>query len=304
LRAFAKLNLALDLLGLREDGFTELSTVFQSIELHDRIDLAQGVAGSGGAITLVVHDAGVGLDLGPADENLCWRAAHCWKEATGCDRSLAIDLHKAIPVGAGLGGGSSDAAAVLWGLQALTGTPDDATLGGLARRLGADVPYFLSLGTALGLGRGDLIQELPDLPRFPLVLARVGPPLSTAAVFAAARGALTPSQRPPKITRLLQDWAAEARGLPPLGNDLTPAAVAIRPEIERMLTRLRAAGGVSEMSGSGCVVFSLFETDCAADRAAAELRRGEPDAWVVRSGTISRVVARNRRRIDPESEGR
>ncbi len=290
LRAFAKINLALDLVGLRADGYTELATVFQSVDLHDEIELT--VHPQPGPTEISVTEA----ELGPTEQNLCWRAVEALRAREKFTNRVTVELKKQIPIGGGLGGGSSDAATVLWGLSDLIGASDPAVSIECARLLGADVSYFLELGTVLGTGRGDDLAVWPDLPRLPVVLAALGPPLATADVFQRARGALTTLDQPPKISRLWRHLQEASPGLPPVWNDLTISAVQLRPEIDRLLGHLVALGGVAAMSGSGCVVFGLFESEPEAQAAAVALRRNEPAAWVKQAWTLPRHAARAQRR--------
>lgn len=291
LRAFAKINLALDVLGLRDDGYTEISTVFQSIDWHDQITLT--LHATAGPIELSVE----GAELGAVETNLCWRAAEIFLRNRGLTNRVSIELLKQIPAGGGLGGGSSDAATVLWALAELSGGIEPAQLARWAAQLGADVPYFLELGTVLGEGRGDQLSVWPDLLPCSVVLAALGPPLSTAEVFQRARGALTAHKQTPKISRLLEHLQEASPRLPPVWNDLTMAAVALRPDVHRLLGHLAALGGVSAMSGSGCVVFGLFEDERRAGLAALALRQQEPAAWVRQARTLPRDAARAQRRI-------
>ena len=161
IRAHAKINLDLRVLGPRLDGFHELRTVFQAISLHDVIECVA----EDGPLAIECTTAGVPLD----GTNLAWRAAEALWSAlrrTGAVHGVRIRLLKGIPLQAGLGGGSADAAATLLALTHLWRVPvRPPQLTDLAAALGADVPFFLSGGTALGLGRGDEIYPLADLPR-------------------------------------------------------------------------------------------------------------------------------------------
>jgi 4-diphosphocytidyl-2-C-methyl-D-erythritol kinase len=253
-RAHAKINLDLRVLGTRPDGYHELRTVFQSIALHDTIECLPG----DGPLRLECAAAGVPLDR----SNLVWRAAEALWHAlrrTGPVRGVRIRLCKRIPVQAGLGGGSADAAATLVALaRAWRVAVQPNQLVDVAASIGADVPFFLSGGTALGLGRGDEIYPLADLPRHWVVLLVPGFGVSTAEAYswwdeerALARGTIV---REPQ--HVPGPWPSRAAQMV---NDLEPLIARHHPEIETMKQALRRAGAVAAaMSGSGSAVFGLF----------------------------------------------
>ena len=245
--SFAKVNLHLQVVGKRGDGYHELRTVFQTVDLADELILELGGASDGPGVRLRVD----GADLSAGPDNLVHRAATRflarWAPGTG----VALTLRKRIPMGAGLGGGSSNAAAVLRALQRALGEPAPAgELWLLARELGADVPYFLLGGTALGVGRGDEVLPLPDLPERELWL--VLPPIhvSTAKLFADL-GELTARPFDPRIMLPVQrgelGWEAFAHA----ANDLEAAVFRRWPELAALHADLRAAGAVARLSGSG-----------------------------------------------------
>jgi 4-diphosphocytidyl-2-C-methyl-D-erythritol kinase len=252
-RAFAKVNLSLRVLATRPDGYHELRTIFQSIALHDTLT----IRAARGPFRLTCDDPNC-----PADyTNLIWRAADAmWKAARrqGNPRDVAIDLQKRIPMHAGLGGGSSDAAAALR-VFARMWRVEEARARAIGRELGADVPYFFEGGTVLGLERGDLLFPLIDRPPAWVVLVFPSFGVSTKEAFAwwdacrsLERLALTPN-------RLL--------------NDLEAVVSNRHPEIARIVTRLRNAGASqAAMSGSGSTVFGLFGSQATAARAARALR--------------------------------
>ena len=161
-RAYAKINLSLEIMGLRPDGYHEVRTILQTIDLFDVLYFEP-------ASRLEVECSRPRLD---GESNLAWKAATALRQATGCDKGMTIRLEKHVPVGMGLGGGSSDAAATLNSLNALWGLGlDDKEVHAIAATLGSDVPFFLSGGTALGEGRGDVITQLPPLGQRWIVLA-------------------------------------------------------------------------------------------------------------------------------------
>jgi 4-diphosphocytidyl-2-C-methyl-D-erythritol kinase len=255
IRAHAKINLDLRVLGPRPDGFHELRTVFQAISLHDVLECVP----HDGPFAIECDTAGVPLDRA----NLVWRAAEAlWASLRRVDgvHGVRIKLTKAIPVQAGLGGGSTDAAAALLALAKfwrVSVRPNQLT--DVAASLGADVPFFLSGGTALGLGRGDEIYPLADLPRHWIVLLVPGFGVSTADAYGwydaereLARG---PSLREPQYVP--GPWPSRAAQMV---NDLEAPIARHHPEIDQMRTALRRVGALaSAMSGSGSTVFGLFQ---------------------------------------------
>jgi len=254
-RAHAKINLDLRVLGPRADGYHELRTVFQSIALHDVI---QCVAREG-PLAIECAAAGVPLD----GSNLVWRAAEAlWRALRRPTpvRDVVIRLEKHIPLQAGLGGGSTDAAATLMALATLWKVPvRPAQLTDVAATLGADVPFFLSGGTALGLGRGDEVYPLADLARHWIVLLVPGFGVSTADAYnwydserdlSRGAGAREPQHVP-------GPWPSRAAQMI---NDLEAPIARHHPEIDQMRTALRRAGALAAaMSGSGSAVFGLFQ---------------------------------------------
>ena len=253
-RAHAKINLDLRVLGTRVDGFHELRTVFQSIALHDVIECVPRE----GPFAIECDTAGVPLDR----SNLVWKAADAlWRalRRPGGVRDVIVRLRKQIPLQAGLGGGSADAAATLLGLTAAWRVPVRAAqLTDVAAALGADVPFFLSGGTALGLGRGDEVYPLADLPRHWVVLLIPGFGVSTADAYGwydTERDAGHAAAREPQYVP--GPWPSRAAQMV---NDLEAPIARRHPEIDQMKTALRRAGAVAAaMSGSGSTVFGLFQ---------------------------------------------
>jgi len=255
IRAHAKINLDLRVLGTRLDGFHELRTVFQAISLHDTIACVPRE----GPFAIECAVAGVPLDR----SNLIWRAADAlWRSLrrSGPARDVMVRLEKRIPLQAGLGGGSADAAATLVALARAWRVPvRPAQLTDVAATLGADAPFFLAGGTALGLGRGDEIYPLADLPRHWVVLLLPGFGVSSREAYDwydaerdLARGALV---REPQ--HVPGPWPSRAAQMI---NDLEAAITRHHPEIDQMKAALRRAGAVAAaMSGSGSAVFGLFQ---------------------------------------------
>lgn len=271
----AKINLGLAVLGKRGDGYHELRTVFQAVSLCDRITLRPTRAG-----VSVICPALPAL----GERNLAHRAAALFLENTGTSGGVRIDLEKRIPAAGGLGGGSSDAAAVLLGCCRLyRKVPDRATLHGWAASLGSDVPFFLEGGAAVGSGRGEVLDPLAPFPGGAAALIHLPPAgLSTADVYRGLRpAALTGSTR--KFTILLACWrGGDVRRLAKrLFNDLEPPAFALAPGLADVKRALCAAGADGALlCGSGSSVFGLFGSDRAAERARKRLRGTLPGRLV------------------------
>ena len=254
-RAHAKINLDLRVLGTRADGFHELRTVFQALALYDAIECVPRP----GPFAIECDTAGVPLDR----SNIVWRAAESlWRSLRrqGPVKDMLVRLHKRIPLQGGLGGGSTDAAATLVALSHAWRVPlRPNQFVDVAATLGADVPFFLSGGTALGLGRGDEIYPLADLPRHWVVLLIPGFGVATVDAYGwydaerdLARG---PTVR--EAQYVPGPWPSRAAQMI---NDLEAPIARHHPEIEQMKTALRRAGALAAaMSGSGSTVFGLFQ---------------------------------------------
>jgi 4-diphosphocytidyl-2-C-methyl-D-erythritol kinase len=287
LRAPAKINLGLRIVGRRADGYHELESLFAVLDLADELEIdVERAAASSVALRLESPESGApagASNLAPSGaSNLAARAAELFLAEAGLALRVAIALRKHTPVAAGLGGGSSDAAAVLRALAAFAPhalAPD--RLAKLALRLGADVPFFLDPRAAFVRGIGERIEPVLGLPELPLVLANPGEPLATREVF-RVHDVLHPEGRaarngaPPDFARLRGDPAAWA---PLLHNDLEPAALRLCPAIGRLRAELTARGARAVgLSGSGPTLFGIFESHAAA-RAAVEPPLRSP-AWL------------------------
>jgi 4-diphosphocytidyl-2-C-methyl-D-erythritol kinase len=275
LRAFAKINLSLHVKGVRSDGYHEIQTIFQTIDLFDRLTFED----RRGPFTILCSAPEVPTDR----TNLVWKAADALWQAAGriggpCDARIILD--KQIPVEAGLGGGSSDAAATLVGLRRLwkVQIPPER-LWAIAAALGADVPYFLAGGTALGLGRGDEIYALEELPPLPVVLVvpTFGVSTRDAYIWVDAHG-----PRPAPASSLVFGglWDGPAW---PFANDFEPAVATHHPFITRAKAELVSRGAVhAAMSGSGSTIFGVFTSTRAAKMAAKTLQASlKEDARVI-----------------------
>jgi 4-diphosphocytidyl-2-C-methyl-D-erythritol kinase len=281
-RAHAKINLDLRIVGRREDGYHDLRTMFQSLALHDRLVFrrCRGAFGIESAASDMPTDA----------RNLVWRAAQAlWSASgrTGEVRGVHVAIEKRIPSQAGLGGGSSDAAATLVALNELWRARFDAgDLARLGASLGADVPYFLLGGTALGLGRGEMLYPLPDVPSMGVLLVKPAFGVSTADAYGWYGAA--PQQGSGHAQALSVPWYP---GPLVIANDLEAPVTGHHPEllgIRRALLRRRAE--VALMSGSGSAVFGLFPTVQSARAAAAGLARPPRGRTGAAAGRPWRVI--------------
>jgi 4-diphosphocytidyl-2-C-methyl-D-erythritol kinase len=259
----AKINLWLRVFRSDATGYHALDTLFCAIDLSDRIEIAAGAEG----IHLHVH----GADLGPSPGNLAYRAAQAYYHELGLVPAVSITLHKTIPAGAGLGGGSSDAAAVLRGLQELheQRLPEQDLLA-MAARLGSDVPFFFcGAPLAHAIGRGEVLVALPAFePRSVLVLM---PPFAIATndAYRWLDESGTLQDRRVVISRHPEGWHDVERVAV---NDFEPVLFARYPQLEDLRDALRASGAdITMLSGSGSAVFGVFSDARQAERARAEL---------------------------------
>jgi 4-diphosphocytidyl-2-C-methyl-D-erythritol kinase len=267
LPSFAKINLDLRVLGTRPDGYHDLKTVFQSLTLFDNVT----VTARRGPLAVTCDEPDIPTD----QRNLVWKAASLLhRVATGKQSApggIAIDLRKRVPSEAGLGGGSSNAAMTLLALNKLWKLDLDlASLTRIGARLGADVPYFLVGGTALGLGRGDDIYPLADMPPVHVVILRPGFGVATSDAYTWFDEELRRAKEP--VPRVVPPgWPAWSTTL---RNDLEIPVVRHHPAIGRIKQSLVDAGAAfAAMSGSGSAVFGLFERADAARRTANDLAR-------------------------------
>jgi len=281
----AKINLYLHVVGRRDDGY-------------HRLDSLIAFAGTGDRITVAAADDGLSLaSRGPfaaavptGADNLALRAATALKTLAGHPGGASITLDKALPVAAGIGGGSADAAAVLRALVRLWRLDlDPEALARLALSLGADVPACLRGGAASVAGIGEWITPAPSLPPAHLLLVNPAEPLSTQAVFAARSGSFS---APAPITEAMPDATALAQALARRRNDLEAAAISLCPAVGAVLAAIAAAEGclLARMSGSGATGFGLF---AAADEAADAGRRigaRHPGWWVATAPLLNDIV--------------
>jgi len=274
-RAPAKINLWLNVVGRRADGYHLLDSLIAFTDLADEI-----AAEPADRLTLTVDGPLAAALEGEAD-NLILKAARLLAGRAGVSPRAALRLTKRIPIAAGLGGGSSDAAAALRALVELwrIALPVEE-LFDLAARLGADVPMCLAGRAALAAGVGERLTPAPALPPCAILLVNPGVALATPQVFAARRGDFSP-ERP--SARPWTDLASFAAALAERGNDLTEAAVSLQPVVGEVLAFLRRTNAVHvAMSGSGATCFALYATIDEAQRAASLV----PAAWWHHAGTL------------------
>lgn len=272
--SFAKINLDLRVLGKRADGYHELRTIFQTISLKDTLTLEFERARR----TEIELESSVEIP-----DNLVARAAKLVLDALKLNGRVCFRLEKRIPMGAGLGGGSSNAAAVLKALPELAEKRiERAQLLALAEALGSDVPFFLHGGTALGLGRGTELYPLPDQPARAVVIVASSVHVSTKEAYAAlghdVTGALTSPVESP-ILREFQTvaWALDAASLDgfPIRNDFEEAVFGMYPELRATAGKLRRLGArLARMTGSGSAVFGIFGARADAVAAARKFPAG------------------------------
>lgn len=271
----AKLNLRLVLLARESTGYHQLESLFLRLELADSIEVDTGERG----IQLTVE----GEDVGPAEDNLVHRAALAFAREAGVPPALRIHLVKRIPAGAGLGGGSSDAAATLLALDELHGRPlPPGALLRVARELGSDVPFFASrAAAALGWGRGDRLLALPAPPSAEVLLLVPDLRVSTAEAYAAVTVADPgPMLLHPRDATTWVGIAGIAR------NDFEPHAAARHSPIADALRFLRAAEPmVAGMTGTGSALYAIFDDPATADRVAERARAAFAGVLVVRTRT-------------------
>lgn len=280
-RSYAKVNLYLDVLGRRDDGYHDLETIFQTVDLFDELQFTERPS----EITLACATP----NIGPPEKNLAWRAAALLKKECDCPRGVHIELTKRIPIAAGLAGGSGNAAATLHALNRLWDLAlTDTHLHALAQELGADVPYCLVGGSVAATGRGDELSPLKPLPEAWLVLLHPALSISTAHVFnhpkLTCSGIAPVDGRTPAFAQVIAaaesgDWSAA------LFNRLEEVVFDEHPELAKLKGRLMDAGcSAAVMSGSGPTIFGVCASEEEAARVASTVR--DVDATVVKTATV------------------
>ena len=280
--AFAKINLTLDVLGKREDGYHDLRSVMQTISIRDDVEID---VGTGKPWELQCSMEGI-----PTDErNLAWKAARLYCDTLGKDPDgLEIRILKRIPTEAGLGGGSADCAAILHGLNCVWGSPISAEeLCKIGASLGADVPFCLQGGTQRAEGIGEVLSPLPAMPDCVILVAMGRETMPTPRAFAQLDEMYNRfCERKPcdaeyrSVCRALEtgDLGALADGMYNIFEDAVFAQHPVLRERVELMRNMGAAG--ARMSGSGAAVFGLFTDAQAAENAAEEMRRSGCETWV------------------------
>ena len=276
----AKLNLTLEVVGRRADGYHLLDSLIAFTDYGDTL-----AARAADALSLTLDGPFGRVLVGDPAENLVLKAARLLAAEAGVEPRARLTLTKRLPVASGIGGGSSDAAATLLALASLWRIdPGADDLARLALALGADVPVCLAARTARLEGIGERIAPAPPVPAAPIVLVNPGVGLPTPKVFQARRGDFSRGAGTDGVLAYSPaDAAALAEALRPYANDLTRPAVELLPVIGQVLERLAAADGclIARMSGSGATCFALFPTDAAASAAADAIAAAEPRWWAV-----------------------
>ncbi len=283
LAAPAKVNLHLRILAREESGFHQLETLFCAIDLCDEIVLAPAPPG----LRLLVH----GPDLGPPEKNLVIRAAQAFQEATAIEPGLEISLLKRIPAGAGLGGGSSDAAAMLRGLNTMYGRPlSQGALLDIAAKLGSDVPFFMcGSPLALAWGRGERLLALPSLPAAPVLLVLSAFEISTPVAYKALADHRRnePSPVASAVQRLgsLASWSGVADIAQ---NDFETVIFSMHPQLGDIKTELLDQGAiVALLSGSGSALFAVFPDEETLATVGPLIEEHFPGTRAISASTIS-----------------
>ena len=267
LQAFAKINLGLDVLGKREDGYHEVRMIMQTIRMYDQLDTRKSVEPG---IHLTTNKKYIPVD----ENNLVWRAAKLMMDTCGIIEGVSIHLHKVIPVAAGMAGGSSDAAATLVGMNRLfhCGLSKEKLME-LGVQIGADVPYCVLRGTALAEGIGEKLTVLPPMPDCWILIGKPGISVSTKYVYTTLD--LNTDTVHPDIDgmkKALEDgnlYGITER----MGNVLQDVTIPAYPEVERIKEQMKTLGAVNAMmSGSGPTVFGIFDNEEKAQKACQKLR--------------------------------
>ncbi|MDZ7800359.1 MAG: 4-(cytidine 5'-diphospho)-2-C-methyl-D-erythritol kinase [Trueperaceae bacterium] len=292
----AKVNLGLRVAAKRGDGYHEIDTVFLALDLHDDVQVTRtdgpGIDGEVQNDPPGAHGAVPGMH----DGNLAYRAAEAWLRATGHDAGVRIVLRKRIPVAAGLGGGSSDAGAVLRALAEIL--PGEAKATDVAREVGSDVPFFAAgLPAARGRGRGERLAEMALTPR-DLVLVHPGVRVSAADAYAALS-----SFGPPTDAEGLR-WAWNAGEVPRWRNDLQAAVARLQPGVRDVLRALLEVELQAPLlSGSGATCFALARDGAHARDAAAVIEEAHPGWWCAPARGPVEAAALVPRPVNIEEDG-
>lgn len=269
-KAYAKINLSLDVLGRRADGYHDVSMIMQTVDIYDVISISRS---KGSGIKLSSDAVNLPLD----ETNIVYKAIKLVKEEYGIDSGITAHIEKRIPVAAGMGGGSADAAAALRGMDRLFNLKlGNEKLEELGLKLGADVPFLIKGGIALAEGIGEKLTLLPDFPKCTLVIVKPEIGVSTKDVYEAFDSLSEVNH--PDITKLAASLGkASVRDIVKfLSNVLEEVTIKKYTIIETIKNLLIENGAIfSMMTGSGPTVFGIFETDEKAEKAVIKLRENE-----------------------------
>lgn len=263
----AKINLYLDVIGKRNDGYHEIESIMQSVTLYDRLVLKPFKQG----IEILSDEPDIPLGR----ENLCYKAAELFLKKTKIKQGLQIEIHKTIPGKAGLGGGSADAAATLWGMNKLFGVRVPLIiLSKWASLLGADVPFCLRGGTSLVRGKGEILIPLPSLKDGWLVLLDPGIPISTSWVYEKIRGELTKKKLSAKLLATLVEKEGLLEISKFLYNRLEEVVLERFPIMKAVKKEMMQAGAKGTlMTGSGSIIFGMVENKKEGESLRSKLQR-------------------------------
>ena len=269
LKALAKINLGLDVLRRREDGYHEVKMIMQTISLHDDLEIRR--------IKTPEIQVKTNLYYLPTNENnLVYKAAKLLMDEFGIKEGVAIQLKKRIPVAAGMAGGSTDGAAVVWGMNQMYGL-------GLSRqelmergvKLGADVPYCVQRGTALAEGIGERLSVLPSMPKCTILIAKPGISVSTKFVYENLHANDLKPEQHPDVDRMIEAMKEKNLDLlcERMGNVLETVTIPAYPVIQEIKEHMMACGAAGAMmSGSGPTVFGIFHSPVQAKAAMKDLK--------------------------------
>lgn len=282
LRAPAKVNLHLEVLRRRHDGYHEVETVLQAVQLFDHLEVALDEQWLGREPEIAIDVDGPVRGVAADETNLCWRAARLFCREQKVSGRIRLSLHKEIPAGAGLGGGSSDAAAVLVACDRLFETHLDVMdLQRLGSELGADVPFFIRGGTALGRGIGTILTPLPTVHSCQFLIIKPSLNLSTQDVYGRLNLGLTVQSPKASIAVIKPILARFPQKTWPGFNRLEDVVLPGQPGLQRLVHELREIAVVAMLSGSGSAVYGVFP----ADHELAKIAGGFSEA-----GMFARVV--------------
>jgi 4-diphosphocytidyl-2-C-methyl-D-erythritol kinase len=268
-KAYAKINLGLRILRKRADGYHDIETIFHRVNIYDELTIEDS-----DSISLSCSDPNLASD----ESNLCYKAVKLLQHQSNCRRGVHITLTKNIPIGAGLGGGSSDAAATLLGVNRLWDLRiSENDLANLALQLGSDVPYFLNSGTAYATGRGEILESLPFTLPYWIVIVYPNVQISTAWAYSNVHSLREEGAFSLKF--IFQQHHGNVEKLSKLlKNDFEPVVKIHYPQVARILDALRFWGAeFAQLSGSGSAVYGIFSKKAAVDQ------------FVRKAGTENRV---------------